>query len=360
MSLELIQKSLNEHLVAVETVKGSLEGIQTKQTELADEIMQLKQRGALFNDGAPAKKSITKAITDAPELVAFRERRIKSFSVPMTDSMPTIVKAVLGITPPGDGNDYFDAANQRHPGVFNDARPGLRLLQSLSYIPCSSNTFEFVKLNGFTSAAAVQTEGAAKASQALPTTLASVAIDTVAVILRASTQILNDSPQLGRFIQDKLLYGVAQKFEALAVAALISGATAYTPTATEHADEIGEAAAAMDAAGWNAGVVLLHPSTWHAIRSKRATGGEYVAGGWNAPAGASIWGIPVVTSAAATAGQAIVFDPSQVAVIDRMAPLFEAGLNDDDFAKNMITLRAELRAALAIFSPTAVQKWTLN
>ena len=68
----------------------------------------------------------------------------------------------------------------------------------------------------------------------------------------------------------------------------------------------------------------------------------------------------MVTSAAATAGQAIVLDASQLALVDRQTPIVEAGLDADDFSKNLITLRAELRAATAIFSPTAVQKWTLN
>lgn len=360
MSMELIQKSLNDHLAAVEGVKGNLETIQTTQRELADRMLHLEQKGFASGHDGVTRKSLIATLADSPELAALRERRVKSVSIPMEHSLDMVVKAVLGITPAGDGNNYWDAENQRMPGVVNDARPALRLLEALPKITCNSNTFEFVKLNGFTSAAAVQVEGAAKAEQALPTALTSVTIDTVAVILKASNQVLADAPQLAQFIQSKLLYGVAQKFEALAVAAIIAGATAYTPTATEHADEIGEAMAAMDAAGWNANMVILHPTTWHSIRSKRATGGEYVAGGWNAPAGASIWGAPVITSAAATAGQALVLDTRQVAVIDRMAPLFEAGLDADDFSKNMITLRAELRAALAIFSPTAVQKWTLN
>ena len=360
MSLELIQKSLNDHLAAVEGVKGTLHTIQTNQRELADRVLSLERKGFAGPGDSFAPKSIIKSIAESPDLVALRERRVKSVSIPLNHGIDTITKAVLGITPAGAGNNYWDAENQRMPGIFNDARPALRLLQSLPKINCTSNTFEFVRLDGFTSAAAVQTEGAAKAEQALPTALTSVSIDTVAVILKASNQVLADEPQLSGFIQSKLMFGVLQKLEALAVAAIIAGATAYTPTATEHADEIGEAMAAMDAAGWNAGLVLLHPTTWHAIRSKRATGGEYVAGGWDAPAGARIWGAPVVTSAAATAGQAIVVDTSQVALIDRMAPIVEAGLDGDDFSKNLITLRAELRAATAIFSPTAVQKWTLN
>ena len=118
-----------------------------------------------------AAPSIIKSITDSPDLVALRERRVKSVSIPMNHSIDVITKAVLGITPAGAGNNYYDAVNQRMPGVSNDARPPLRLLEALPKISCTSNTFEFVKLDGFTSAAAVQVEGAAKAEQALPTSL---------------------------------------------------------------------------------------------------------------------------------------------------------------------------------------------
>src|SRR3546814_11572627 len=99
----------------------------------------------------------------------------------------------------------------------------------------------------------------------------------------------------------------------------------------------------------------MHPNTWHEIRSERtATEGDYVAGGWNNPAPPNVWGVPVVTNAAMAEGDVLVLDPQQVLILDRMQATAEFGYVNDDFTKNVVTLRAELRAGLPVLAPPAV------
>jgi hypothetical protein len=49
-----------------------------------------------------------------------------------------------------------------------------------------------------------------------------------------------------------------------------------------------------------------------------------------------------------------VLDTSQVALLERQDATVQMGWIEDQFARNVVTVRAELRAGLAVFSPTAV------
>jgi HK97 family phage major capsid protein len=76
----------------------------------------------------------------------------------------------------------------------------------------------------------------------------------------------------------------------------------------------------------------------------------------------SLWGIPVVVSKAMPSGSYLVgqFNPfSQI--FDREEVAVEvADNNEDDFIKNLVTVRAEERLALAIYQPAAFAKGTFT
>lgn len=132
-------------------------------------------------------------------------------------------------------------------------------------------------------------------------------------------------------------------------------ATAFIASATAPADRIGEAAAELEVDGWIATHVLLHPRDWQNIRSERATGDDhYTATGWNLPAAPNLWGLPVITTASLTEGTALVIDANQVAILDRMQTTVELGRVNDDFARNIVAIRAEARIGLAVFAAGAV------
>lgn len=357
----------------IKAVKDGMEEVKKKLTTEAEEILEHKFT-AFMRDNLPSGytnlrpcgfghsgSAIIGKITGAKSVADFVARNTKSASVPLDGmGIDVLVKAVTGtVSGESSSNESYPVQAYRSPFMGNDGRPVLRLLQSVPRLQTGSNAFEFVQLTSdFANAADVQaTEGALKASQPIDTELVSVPIRTVAVLLKASTQVLADAPQFSMFLQSKLLYGVAQRLEALLVADLIDGGTVVTPnTSLSIADAISEAAANLDANGWTANIVVMHPEVWHEIRTERATaGGEYVAqGGWASPAGPSVWGLPVVATAACPKDTVLVLDSTQMALIDRMNPLFEAGLSDSDFSRNLTTLRAEARAATAIFSPGAI------
>ncbi|MGP9549775.1 phage major capsid protein [Halomonas sp. AOP42-D1-22] len=362
---------MNDIVDVVKTGLADVEAkFQSQLKELRNEVGDLAQKsGSPAGFGQVATKGVAVKVSEDTQLAALRDRTTKSVSIPMNESVAMLRKSVVGDAGGVEDSPYNVQPN-RAPGMFNDPRRPLSLLDLMQRIGVSSNSFEFTALDGFVDAAGYQlAEGDAKPSQDLPTDLKTAPIVTIAVVMAASEQVLADAPQLQQFINGRLIHGVSQKLESELINGaggtgqingLINQATTFTPTAgSASADAIGEAASSLVAAGWNPGAIVMHPSDWHTIRSERTTAGEYVTTGWDSPAGPNVWGVPVVASAAMTQGTVIVMDTMQVALLDRMSARFELGYAGDDFINNMLRMRAELRAGLAVFAPSAVLKLTV-
>lgn len=258
----------------------------------------------------------------------------------------------------------------RDPGLHNNPQRRLTLLESIASLKVSSGSFEYARLAGYTNAAAVQVaEGDAKAEASVPSTLVTANIATIAHWTRASVQVLSDAPALTQQLDNLLTYGVRAKLEAELlngpggtgrIHGLVPQAGAFTPTVgAKPADAIGEAKTALEAAGWMPSLIVMNPADWFAIASERAaTGdGQYVLGSPRDPSGPSLWGVPVVATPGIAAGTTLVMDAAQVALLDRENVTVMASREDGtNFTTNMVTLLAEMRAGLAVFSAGAVLK----
>lgn len=360
---EVVEKGLKGVSTQVEQFQSE---IRAEVDGVKNELADLAQRSQTPGGYGKAKaKSVASMVAADDQLNALRSRQTKSVIIP-TDAS---IKAVVGDAG-GVGDDAYSVDGYRFNGIANDPRRALSLLEILPSIQVNSNSFEYTALNGFTDAAGYQlAEGDAKQEQAMPTELKTAPIATIAAVLHASEQVLSDSPALAQFIQSRLIYGVRQKLEAEIlngaggagqISGLLTEATEFTPTAgISSADAIGEAMAELQSTGWNPGVIVLNPADWQTIRSERTTEGVYVATGWDSPAGPNIWNVPVVASAAMTAGTALVMDPAQAMMLDRMSANFQLGYVGDGFAQNVISGRSELRAGLAVMAESAVLKLTI-
>lgn len=258
---------------------------------------------------------------------------------------------------------------QRDAGLFNNPQRNLSLLSVLPSLAVNTGVFEFMQLNGYSNAAAVQVvEGAGKAEASLPTAIKQANVATIAHWIKASNQILADAPALSMQIDNLLRYGVQAKLEgelingvggAGNIHGLLPQATAFVPTLTAKADQIGEAKAAMEAAGWMPSLIVMNPADWFEVASERAdTGnGQYVLGSPRDPAGPSLWGIPVLTTPAIASGTTVILDQSQVAVLNREGVTVMASREDGtNFTTNQTTILAEARYGLAVFATGAVRK----
>jgi HK97 family phage major capsid protein len=354
-----------------EIVKTGLTDVQTKTDaklrELRDQMADLAQRqGTPSGFNATPFKSLGSIVSGSAQLAQLLNRETKSVMIPAPElSLKTLVGDAGGVD-----HTPVNIQPQRAPGMYNAPYRPLSLLEVMPRVPVISNAFEFIALEGYTNASDYQAkEGDLKAEQDLASGVQTANIATIAVTLPASEQVLADAPGLAMFLDAHLRHGVLSKLERELVAGaggtgqingLLPQATAFTTTAGfSNADTIGQAMAQLQATGWTPGIVVMHPNDWHAIRSATASDGQYVAGGWNQPAGPSIWNVPVVTTAAMTEGTVLVMDPAQVALLDRQSVNVSMGMVMDQFSRNAITIRCELRAGLAVFAPSAVLKVTL-
>ena len=123
-----------------------------------------------------------------------------------------------------------------------------------------------------------------------------------------------------------------------------------TSIALDLADAIGTTMTSLDAEGWQADLIILHPNDWFTILSERSADDEYVAGGWATFNPNSIWGMQVITDPAVLQGKPIVLDSTQVAILGRMDARVEFGREGNDMTTNLVIALAEARIDLAVLA----------
>lgn len=232
-----------------------------------------------------------------------------------------------------------------------------------------SNALEYVRMTGFTNNADPVTEGARKPTSVLTYDLQTTTVKTIAHIYKASKQILADFAQLSSDIDNELRYGLKLEEESQILNGsgtganlhgIIPQATAYsgafTPTSEQNLDVLRLAILQSEIAQLPASAVVMHPTDWAKIELSKDSQNRYLfaapVGGLTPP---SLWGLPIVSTLAMTVGHFLTggFD-SGATVYDREAMNVQiATQNEDDFVKNMITVRCEERLALVVKRPEA-------
>lgn len=229
--------------------------------------------------------------------------------------------------------------------------------------------------DSFTNSAGMVAEGGAKPDGDIPFTERTAPVKKIAVINKVSTEMFDDQPMLSSHVDNRLIYMVKAKLEQQILSGSGSGANltgilntaGIQTTAVQDDDNIGAIHAAktlINAVGqFTPEVIVINPYDWEKLRLAKDGSGQYYAGGpftgaYNAGGyqmEQSIWGlIPVVTTAVPV-GTALVGNFKLGATLfTRKGISFDTtGSNEDDFIKNLIAVRAEMRAALPVWAPKA-------
>lgn len=346
--------------------KTALDNIGVQQRELADRLLSLEQKGfAAPAAGQSAEDSWGAQFTKAAGYQAMLQGGAQRARVEVKN---TVVGSDTTVAP------------DRKPGVVPGATNMLSIESLYNSLPTSSNAIEFTKENVFTNAAAEAAEGAAKAESSLTFTLVNMPISTVAHWIKISRQLAMDNRALAAYIDTRMRYGVQRKVEVQLVAGdgtapNISGFL-DTGNFTAH----GYADAALGASLkklvlirkiiadlWNAGyianAIVLNAADFATIETdimiSTATGTRIA---YTADGRPMLFGVPVVQSIGMTADTFAVGDFSQAGTIyNREGVVVDMSESDsDNFTKNLITLRAERRLALASEVPAAIRAGDLT
>ncbi|AEH78364.1 phage major capsid protein [Sinorhizobium meliloti] len=255
----------------------------------------------------------------------------------------------------------------RLPGILALPQRRLTVRGLISPGRMDGNSLEYVRETGFTNSAAPVAETAAKPESDLKFDLVTTSAKVIAHWMKASRQILDDFSQLRSIIDQRLLYGLAYVEEGQLLNGdgtgqnlhgIIPQATAYaaafTPDAPTAIDTLRLAQLQAALAEYPATGHVMNPTDWARIELEKDTTGRYIIGNPQGMIGPTLWGLPVVAT------QAIAVDKFLTGAFRLGAQLFdrwdarvEAGFVNDDFIKNLVTILAEERLALAVYRPEA-------
>ncbi|MDX0410111.1 phage major capsid protein [Sinorhizobium medicae] len=255
----------------------------------------------------------------------------------------------------------------RLPGILALPQRRLTVRDLISPGRMDGNALEYVRETGFTNSAAPVAETAAKPESDLKFDLVTTSAKVIAHWMKASRQILDDFSQLRSIIDQRLLYGLAYVEEGQLLNGdgtgqnlhgIIPQATAYaaafTPDAPTAIDTLRLAQLQAALAEYPATGHVLHPTDWARIELTKDTTGRYIIGNPQGTIGPTLWGLPVVATQAIAADKFLTGAFRLGAqLFDRWDARVEAGFVNDDFIKNLVTILAEERLALAVYRPEA-------
>lgn len=249
----------------------------------------------------------------------------------------------------------------------------------------TSNQVTYAQETTATNAAAAIAEAAQKPESAIVLALVNEPVRKVATFLPVSDEMLEDVAQIRSYLENRLRLfvqhamegqllngtGTAPQLRGLLNRTGVQTVVTVTPlTAQKAIDGIFQAITDIRTNAFlEPDAVVIHPTNWQLLRTARDTNGQYYAGGpFMGPYGQgglaadSIWGLPAIVTSAIAAGTVLVgaFRTASQAFLRTGLTVEASNSHADFFQLNMTALRAEQRAALAVYRPAGFSKITLT
>jgi ATP-dependent protease ClpP protease subunit len=250
-----------------------------------------------------------------------------------------------------------------------------RVAPLLGNFSTNGSSVRYISETSFTNAADTVTEGTVKPEQLWNLTEVDSPVRKVAVYSKFSDEILSDHERLQPFVNGRLMAGVELKLDTQLVTGNgtppnltgilnFSGIQTQAKAADTVPDAILKAITKARLTGFfEPDAIVVHPTDWQNLRLIKDSAGQYLGGGpflgtyGNGPyvADVPLWGKPVIITTAITVGTALVgmFRMGGEVFYRTGLMLSFTNSDQDDFIKNLITVRCEIRAALAVVHPLA-------
>lgn len=340
--------------------KTAIDNIGVEQRVLADRLLQMEQRASTKPDGMEARESWGAQFVKNARYADFASGNLNKLRVELKN---TLVGSDTNVAP------------DRKPGIVGGAILPFSMESLLPSTGTTSNAIEYTREAAYTNAAAEVAEGAAKPESSLTWSLVNMPVSTVAHWIKISKQLAADAPALSAYVNSRMVYGVNQKVDTQLVvgsgiAPNISG-TYKTGNFTPHGYLSGalgtilpklvlirKIMADLYVSGYPADAIVLNPADWAQIEIELFT----VAAGQtlysvNSAGQPVLFGVPVIQAIGMAADTFQVGRFSEAYMVyNRDGVTVEMSDSDsDNFTKNLITLRAERRLALATEKPAAVR-----
>ncbi len=348
-----------------EKVKGDADQALVQMNELAGQVTELAQKLARSDGGdGSATKSLGEQFVESEGFKSWADGR------PRQGKADLAVKATITTsTTNAPGSVGAATERTRLPGMVELPRQRLVVRDLISQGRIDNAAIEYIREVGFTNSAAPVAETVKKPESDIQMELISTSAKVIAHWMKVSKQALSDVSQLRSHIDNRLLWGLAFKEEQQLLhgdgtgqnlLGIVPQASAYAvpggiPTAgltvidTLRIAQLQAALALYPATGH-----VLNPIDWAVIELTKDEIGRHIIGQPQGDAPASLWRLPVVETPAMTQGKFLTGAFQMGAeVFDLWDSRVEAGFENDDFTRNLLTLLAEERIALAVYRPEA-------
>ncbi|MBB4375617.1 phage major capsid protein [Bradyrhizobium sp. SBR1B] len=360
--LQLIAKKFGEHTAQVMEKLGATND---DMRVLREQLATLEQKALETHySGRPA-------VPDSVGKQFVESERVKSFleSNPSSGRVDLRLKATLTTATTNAAGSVGAMGTPFRDGVVTTPRRRPTVRSLLPVINISSGTVEWPSQNGRTEGAGMVAEGATKPSSDVQFELKTTAARVIAHWMKASKQVLEDVPQLRGIIDTELLDGLALQEEVQLLLGdgtgqnllgLIPQATAYSAPIVGMADlnsidVIALGALQVANAYFEPDGAIINPGDWWGMRLLKDSTGNYIVGSPSTDMPPVLWGLPLVATPAMTSRKFLIGQFRAAATLyDRWDARVEVGYVNDDFIKNLVTVLAEERVALAVKASLAL------
>lgn len=255
----------------------------------------------------------------------------------------------------------------RLPEVIEEPLRPLSIRALLDQGGTESNLIEWVRENVFTNNADVVSEGQIKPQSNITYERVDVPVRTLAHWIRASKQVLADFKMLQTLIngrlrlglqiteEDQILFGDGTGENLLG---LVPQATPYSTGFNKSGDTmidtLRHAILQVRLAFYPASGIVVSPTDWHDIELTKDSQNRYLIAAPTARTPPMLWGLPVVESDGMGHGGEFLVGAFRLAatLFDREeAALLLSTEDQDNFVRNLVTILAEERLALAVTRP---------
>ncbi|SEJ49679.1 phage major capsid protein [Pseudomonas sp. NFR16] len=348
--------------------KAAVDELALKFNSLTEAEKQLKAKlGEVEQEFARLPSASAPQIRDSLGGVVIKSEALKQFAASIEGGKRVNIPVSAALLSTDVAQGVVEP--QRLPGI--DVAPKQRLFIRDLIAPgrTTSPAIFWVQQTGFVNAAKVVAEGTAKPYSNISFASKLTAVSTIAHMFKASKQILDDFAQLQSTIDTEMRYGLkyAEEQEILFgdgtgvhLHGIVPQASAFDPAfEVENQSGIDDLRLAMlqaQLARLPASGHVLHFIDWAKIELTKDTLGRYILANPLGLAGPVLWGLPVVATEAVGFEGKFLTGAFQTGaqLFDREdANVVISTENADDFEKNLISVRCEERAALAVKRPEA-------
>ncbi len=352
---------------AKQTADEALTAVNEAKARLDEMEQKMARRGS---DDERRGKSAGYQFIENEEIKSFMANPTSGRRVGMEMDVKAIISS-LATDADGSAGDVLEP--MRLP-IISPVQRRLTVRDLLMPGRTSQSSIQYPKETGFTNSADTHTEtaGTAKPQSEIKFDIVTTSVTTIAHWVLATRQILDDAPMLQSYIDGRLRYGLKLVEEdqllngggtgtdlngiyTQATASTANLAVVATPT---KIDVIRFAMLQASLAEFPPNGVVLHPIDWAGIETTKDTAGAYIIGNPQDSAQPRLWGLPIVATQAMALDKFLVGAFGLAAqIFDRQDARVEISTEDDtNFRKNLVTILAEERLALAVYRPEAFVK----